>query len=93
VYNAIVKPFCRTCHLAMTGDLSFATYQKFRLPAINPTTGQYLGGLRDRIQAAICNGSMPHAEVPFRKFWQNPTISWAAYMQDPSVVGIKCGPS
>ena len=90
VYNAIVKQFCRTCHMAMSGDLTFSTYQKFRLPAYNPNTGQYLGGLKDRIQTAICNRSMPHAEVPFRKFWQNPTISWLGYMEDPSVVGIKC---
>lgn len=90
VYNAIVKPFCRTCHLAMSGDLSLATYQKFRLPAVNPNTGQYLGGLKERIQSAICNGSMPHAEVPFRKFWQNPYVYWRGYLEDPSVLGMKC---
>jgi fibronectin type III domain protein len=92
VYNAVVKQFCRTCHMAMGGDLTFSTYQKFRSPAYNPNTGRYLGGLKDRIQMAICNGSMPHAEVPFRKFWQNPNISWLGYMEDPSVVGIKCPP-
>ena len=90
VYNAIIKPFCRTCHLAISGDLSFPSYLKFRNPAINPNNGQPLGGQRDQIQAALCGGNMPQAEVPSRKFWQNPNISWMGYLQDPSVAGMKC---
>jgi Fibronectin type III domain len=90
VYNYVIKPFCRTCHLAMSGDLSFPSYLKFKTPAINPNNNQFLGGQRDQIQAALCGGAMPQAEVPFRKFWQNPTVSWMGYLQDPTVAGMKC---
>jgi hypothetical protein len=77
VYNAIVKPFCRTCHLAMSGDLSFPSYDRFR-------------GMQAILASQLCSGGMPQAEVPFRKFWQNPTISWIGYLQDPSVLGLHC---
>jgi hypothetical protein len=90
LYNAVVKPFCRTCHLAIAGDLSFPSYQKFRSPAINPNNGQPLGGLKDQVQAELCGGGMPQAEVPFRKFSENPAISWIGYLQDPSVMGLVC---
>ena len=90
VYNYIIKPFCRTCHLAMSGDLTFPSYLKFKTPAINPNNNQFLGGQRDQIQAALCGGAMPQAEVPFRKFWQNPVVSFIGYLQDPSVAGMKC---
>jgi hypothetical protein len=61
----------------MSGDLSFPSYDRFR-------------GMQIILQSQLCSGGMPQAEVPFRKFWQNPTISWIGYLQDPSVLGLRC---
>jgi hypothetical protein len=77
MYTGIVKPFCRTCHLPMSGDLGFPAYDRFR-------------GMQAILQAQLCSGGMPQAEVPFRKFWQNPNVSYIAYLQDPSVLNIRC---
>jgi hypothetical protein len=77
MYTGIVKPFCRTCHLPMSGDLGFPSYDRFR-------------GMQAILQAQLCSGGMPQAEVPFRKFWQNPNVSYIAYLQDPSVLNIRC---
>jgi len=90
LYNNFVKLFCRECHVAMSGPLTFTSSAIFTRPTFDPITQRPLGGLRDQIQSAICAGAMPHAEVPFRKFWQNPNLNWIGYLQDPSVLGIRC---
>jgi cytochrome c5 len=74
VYD-VFKRTCRTCHLASQG-YDFTSYQGF-IDAKVP------------IQIAVCNGkTMPHAEVPYRKFWTQTTVYLPGYWSDPSVLGI-----
>lgn len=57
LYNLVVKPYCRTCHLAEPGNADFGTYQKFVAEA--STTNDL-----------VCNShDMPHAEIPYVRFW------------------------
>ncbi len=61
LYQNVVAPYCRTCHIARgTGaqsDLDFDSYAKFQ-------------GYADRIYSLVLNhGNMPLAELVFNRFW------------------------
>jgi len=56
LYQQIYRPFCASCHSAMTGSLDFRSFGDLQRE-------------KDRVKAAVCGGTMPHAEVPFIKFW------------------------
>jgi hypothetical protein len=76
VYDAVVKHNCRTCHIALDESLDLISYQNFF-------------GLQGRIQAAVCGShDMPHAEVPFNKFWRSSPVYLPGYLEDPSVLGV-----
>ena len=61
LYRNIVKPYCGSCHLAASPNLSFATWDNFVMN-------------KARIYQAVCvDRSMPHAEIPFREFWTKDT--------------------
>jgi hypothetical protein len=76
VYD-VVKRTCRTCHLAVSQSYDFTSYK------------QMLTDDKVPIQVSVCNGkSMPHAEVPYRKFWTQTTVYLPGYWSDPSVLGL-----
>jgi hypothetical protein len=78
VYDAVVKRYCRTCHLALREELDFTSSAQFLAVA-------------SRIQNAVCDlRTMPHAEVPFRKLWLSEVPHLPCYLEDPSVLGVKC---
>ena len=56
LYQQVYRPYCASCHSAMTGPLDFRSFGD-------------LQRVKDRVKAAVCGGTMPHAEVPFIKFW------------------------
>jgi hypothetical protein len=67
LYDQVVKPACRTCHLAMG-------------PSIDWTSFSQMSGQAGQIQGYACGGgspqkhtannfAMPHAQVPFLYFW------------------------
>ena len=61
LYRNIVKPYCGSCHLTVSPNLSFATWDNFVMN-------------KARIYQAVCvDRSMPHAEIPFREFWTKDT--------------------
>ncbi|MDQ6887268.1 MAG: hypothetical protein M3068_08240 [Gemmatimonadota bacterium] len=72
------KRTCRTCHLAVDSSKDFTSYAQLK-------------SLLVPVQVDICTSYvMPHAEVPYRKFWLNTNIYIPGYWQDPSVLGITC---
>lgn len=78
LYNKVVKQYCRTCHLTLGLAYDFMSYQAFV-------------ARKAAIQADLCaNHSMPHNEVAFTHFWQQPGLM--DYLADPNVLGIKCAP-
>jgi hypothetical protein len=74
-YDVIIAPYCRTCHLARQDPgLDFTQFRDF------------LERYRS-VQGVICGSHlMPHAEVPFKRFWLNPHVDLSGFMAqaDPS---------
>lgn len=80
VYAIIIKPYCRTCHMAMADYLDLTEYTQFT-------------SLAARIQDSACvKKDMPHAAVPYKKFWGTTFPFPPGYLEDPSVLGIDCVP-
>jgi hypothetical protein len=75
LYNTIPKIYCRACHIAQASYIDWTQYSQF-------TT------FSNQIQRAACTTrDMPHAEVPFRKFWFSTDPHAPAYLADP-VTGL-----
>lgn len=72
LYNSLVKPYCRTCHLALVPEdpnngLAFQTFEQFRLFNFEHSArvcGLDVGVTRKRY-------SMPNALVTFNLFWND----------------------
>jgi len=55
LYENVMEPYCQTCHFAQIPAKDWATAAEFKAAAIG---------------AFVCSAKiMPHAEVPFDKFW------------------------
>lgn len=79
-YQWISKPYCQLCHMALEENLDFTTFNSFK----------NLSGL---INADVCTGTrrpMPHAQVPFEKFWKTRIPDAPAGMADIGING--CSP-
>jgi hypothetical protein len=64
LYDNVVHPYCRGCHVMQGQDFNWTD------PA------QMTGIYKSSIQRDVCTNTqrrMPHAEVPFKAFWQGPT--------------------
>jgi hypothetical protein len=73
LYNNVVAPYCRTCHILRgtknQNDFDFMTYG---VPAagVNPATG-FLS-FADRIKVMVFDrGNMPLAQIPHQDFWSS----------------------
>jgi len=73
LYNNVVAPYCRTCHILRgtknQNDIDFMTYG---VPAagVNPATG-FLS-FADRIKVMVFDrGNMPLAQIPHEDFWNS----------------------
>jgi len=78
LYNTIIKPYCRACHVAQPSYLDWTSPTNFTSPFLeNP----------------VCiNHDMPHGEVPFRKFWLSTNPSAPVFLADPTTgIGIAAG--
>jgi hypothetical protein len=76
LYNNVVKPHCRTCHVAMPkddngDDLSFPSFDEFR--KFNFQHGDRVCG--DGAGVARKRYSMPNSKVTFNRFWASPTAA------------------
>lgn len=74
LYNNVVKPHCRTCHIAMPkdyngDDLSFPSFDEFR--KFNFQHGDRVCG--DGAGVARKRYSMPNSKVTFNRFWASPS--------------------
>lgn len=56
LYRQIYRPYCASCHLTQEGPLGIRSWND-------------LYRERARVQRSVCQGTMPHAEVPFWRFW------------------------
>ena len=64
LYLTVFRPHCASCHNTMSDTLAFQSWNDVVLEKV-------------RVRQAICTGTMPHAEVPFWRFWTGGgAISW-----------------
>jgi hypothetical protein len=55
LYQGFYAPYCRTCHSALAPGFDFYSYfTQLKDPALGTNAG-----------ADVCNGVMPHAQVPY----------------------------
>jgi hypothetical protein len=77
LYRNVVKPYCRTCHIAQYSTIDWTKYSQFLT-------------FKSAIDFDVCkqvskggSRSMPHAELTFKKFWLNLFPIYApAYLAD-----------
>lgn len=81
LYQKIPRVYCRTCHVAQNSGIDWTQYTQFA----NDFSGTP-PGFRTAIQSRVCTASahsMPHAEVPFKKFWFSTDPHAPFYLADP----------
>lgn len=76
LYRDVIKPYCRTCHLAARPD-------------VIASSAAFLS-LRPRLEQALCGlFTMPHGEVPYRRFWTSTNPSAPAVFA--AALNVQCG--
>jgi hypothetical protein len=81
-YQFVTKPYCQMCHMALDNTLDFTSYTNF-------------SSVSGRIDAAVCSGPgrpMPHAQVPFEKFWKTTTPDAPAEIAGAGISINSCSP-
>lgn len=82
IYNTVVRPSCRTCHIAQNPALDWTSYQQFK-------------NFAAAIKSAVCiSHTMPQAEVTWLKFWKTRPIVAHGVLKDyffPSEAAGDCG--
>jgi RNase P subunit RPR2 len=85
VYQTVVRPFCRNCHMANAKGRTFETRASFN-------------NLATTIAADICGYGMPHSLQTLREFWfsngpANLAAYWNGHSQGAAATTLsKCGP-
>jgi hypothetical protein len=68
LYDNVVKPACRTCHLARGSSLDWTSFSQMNTLKLD--IKQFACGSTPQTHTTF-NFAMPHAEVPFKYFWTN----------------------
>jgi hypothetical protein len=83
LYRNVVKPFCRTCHVAMSPELNFNRFENLAMDDPRTPANDRQGSFKDRftindkinagsIATFVCsNRFMPQSAVTFDQFWLN----------------------
>lgn len=88
LYNKVVKPSCRTCHVVMRDKINFNRFENLKDDDPGTPPDDRLGGFKARrvlppntpvleeqailIRARTCGYEMPNSKVTFNKFWGSP---------------------
>lgn len=81
LYRQVVKPYCRSCHVALfdgSDSRAFTSFTDF-------------SGLERAIESAVCSNGMdmPHAQVTWQNFFEGPA---RGYLIGGLNLGTDCGP-
>ena len=71
LYDNVVKPACRTCHLAQGSSLDWTSFTQMSTGPFSGSIKTHVCGGGTPLAHQTVNFSMPHGEVPFKYFWQN----------------------
>src|ERR1041384_4179130 len=69
LYDAVVATVCRTCHIAHGSSDNWTSFGQMN--ALKPIIQGYTCGTGSPATQATQAFAMPHAEVPFKKFWND----------------------
>lgn len=69
LYDNVVKPACRTCHMALGPGIDWTSFNQMNI--LKGSIQEYACGGGTPQQHTTNNFAMPHAQVPFIYFWQN----------------------
>jgi hypothetical protein len=71
LYDNVVKPACRTCHLAQGAQLDWTSYTLMKSGPFSGSIKTHACGGGTPSAHQTVNFSMPHGEVPLKYFWTN----------------------
>jgi hypothetical protein len=87
LYRTIPRVYCRACHVAQSNYEDWTKFSQFH------NYSQPVPGIGSTLGTRVCaDRNMPHAEVPFKKFWFSTDPHGPAYLADPGTgVGFGAG--
>lgn len=68
LYDGVVAPACRTCHISHGGTDNWTSFAQMNGP-LRSLIQSYSCGTGSAATLGTVTFSMPHAEVPFKRFW------------------------
>jgi hypothetical protein len=69
LYDDVVGPACRTCHITHGSSDNWTSFAQ--MSALAAVIKSYACGTGSAASQTTFNFAMPHAEVPFKKFWKD----------------------
>ena len=81
LYQQVIRPYCRNCHLVNFGALNVQSYKAFLSAAQS---------VHDEVFANLYN--MPYAEVPYYLFWNNSPSSALSQQLKSYLAAVGAGP-
>jgi len=75
LYDAVVAPVCRTCHISHGSSDNWTSFGQMNNPGMKAIIQGYACGTGDPATQSTFTFAMPHAEVPFKKFWNDSLAS------------------
>ncbi|HEX3759789.1 MAG TPA: hypothetical protein VHW23_13840 [Kofleriaceae bacterium] len=80
LYDAVVAPVCRTCHIAHGSFDNWTSFSQMSSGSISGLIQSYACGTGSAATQVTRTFSMPHAEVPFKRFWTDSLSSTLSSM-------------
>jgi hypothetical protein len=80
LYDNVVAPVCRTCHIAHGSFDNWTSFGQMNSASIRSQIQLHACGTGSPATQVTRTFSMPHAEVPFKKFWTDSLGSTLASM-------------
>ena len=69
LYDNVVAPVCRTCHITHSSSDNWTSFGQMQ--GFAPVIKDYACGPSSPAVQSTTNFAMPHAEVPFKRFWND----------------------
>lgn len=80
LYDNVVAPVCRTCHIAHGSFDNWTSFSQMNNPSLRAQIQTYACGTGSPATQVTRTFAMPHAEVPFKRFWTDSLASTLASM-------------
>ncbi|HMG56319.1 MAG TPA: hypothetical protein VK601_22625, partial [Kofleriaceae bacterium] len=75
LYDNVVAVACRTCHISHGSSDNWTSFGQMNAPGMKTLIQSYACGKGSPGAQLTQSFAMPHAEVPFKKFWSDSLAS------------------